>query len=357
MSVLKTIEISFRKFLVEALARLVRRKQKKPLSLEFSSGKVLFIRQDRIGDVLVSTPVFFALAQRYPKLTMDIVLSPKNAVAAQGLPFFRKHWIYSKGPLRTISLMRSIRKEKYDIAVDLTDKTSATVTIFLLLSGARWTIGLDKENSYALDVAVPLKSQRDVHIVERIAELLRPFGIDPEKETLAVKYVPSDASVKVVAEFLNSKNFRARQFIAVNISAGNDTRFWGVARYRALLDQIGKNLAGTPVLILFKDSDRGRAEEIARDRSGVEVAPQFSFDEFAAAISEAGLLVTPDTAAVHLAAAFGVKAVCMFIQSDRNLRIWDAYKSPSENLVTDVDDLSKIAVDDVRKAVKRLWEK
>jgi len=45
---------------------------------------------------------------------------------------------------------------------------------------------------------------------------------------------------------------------------------------------------------------------------------------------------------VHLAAAFGVSAVCMFVQSDKNLRIWDAYKSTAENLVTDVDDLSTI---------------
>ena len=65
----------------------------------------------------------------------------------------------------------------------------------------------------------------------------------------------------------------------------------------------------------------------------------------------------PQKSAVHLAAAFGVSAVCMFVQSDKNLRIWDAYKSTAENLVTDVDDLSTIPVDDVWKAVKRLWEK
>ncbi|MBE0557477.1 MAG: glycosyltransferase family 9 protein [Proteobacteria bacterium] len=231
MGFLKEIEIAFRKSLVQGLARVVRRAPRKPFSLEFTGGKVLFIRQDRIGDVLVSTPVFFCLAQRYPKMRMDILLSPKNVVAAEGLPFFTKFWVYEKNPVEAFALIRKIRKEKYDVVVDLMDKTSATTTIFMLLCKARWRIGLGKENSYALDVAVPLKSQRDVHIVERVAQLLRPFGVDPDEEQLAISYVPSDRSVETVTAYLKEVGLRAKQYLALNISAGNDTRFWGIQNW------------------------------------------------------------------------------------------------------------------------------
>ena len=357
MSALKTIEISFRRFLVKALARLARGKRAKPFSLEFTGGKILFIRQDRIGDVLVSTPVFFALAQHYPKMRMDILLSPKNAVAAEGLPFFRKFWVYEKNPLKAASLVRKIRSERYDVVVDLMDKTSATTTIFLILSNARWRVGLDKENSYALDVTVPLKSQREVHIVERVAELLRPFGINPDEEKLAISYVPSDRSVQTVTDLLKQEGLRAKRYIAINISAGNDTRFWGVEHYRSLCEAVAKNLAEVPVLLLFKEGDRDRALAIAGGKSGVHLPPELSFDQFAAAVSMAGVLVTPDTAAVHLGAAFRVPSVVLFVQSDPQWRIWDAYNSPTESLVTQVDDLSSIPVASVWKAVKKLWEK
>jgi ADP-heptose:LPS heptosyltransferase len=357
LGLVKHIEISFREFLVRALARLVRRRPKKAFSLEFTGGKVLFIRQDRIGDVLVSTPVFFSLAQHYPKMQMDICLSPKNAVAAEGLPFFRKCWVYEKSPLKAFSLIRSIRKEKYDVVVDLMDKTSATTTVFMILSNARWRIGLDKENAYALDVVVPLKSQSEVHIVERVAELLRPFGIDPDHEKLAISYMPSDRSVETVRTFLKERGLVEKKFIAVNISAGNETRFWGIENYRSLCATVAKELPDVRVLLLSKESDREGASAIGRGLGGVSLAPVLTFDQYAAAISLAGLLVTPDTAAVHLGAAFRIPSVVLFVQSDKKWRIWDAYKSPTENLVTEVDDLTRIPVEDVWNALKKLWDK
>jgi ADP-heptose:LPS heptosyltransferase len=357
LAFLKNIEIAFRKLVVRSLARLVRRRDHGPLSLDFAGGKVLFIRQDRIGDVLVSSPVFFALAQRYPKMTMDILLSPNNIAAIEGLPLFRNRWVYEKTPLKVISLIKSIRKQRYDVVVDLMDKTSATTTLLTLLSGARWSIGLEKENSYAFDVVVPLKSQREVHIVERLAELLKPFGIDPDGEKLALSYVLSDQSVAFVEDYLKREDIRPKLFIAVNISAGNETRFWGVSNYRSLCETIRQNLKETPIVMLYKSADGGRAGEIAKGVGGIHLAPQLSFNQFASMIANAAVLITPDTAAVHLAAAFQVPSVVLFVQSDKNWKIWDAYNSPSENLVIDVDDLSQIPVSDVWQALKRLWQK
>jgi len=165
------------------------------------------------------------------------------------------------------------------------------------------------------------------------------------------------ASTESVSALLKEHSLRAKQYLALNISAGNDTRFWGIARYRSLVETIGRELPEVPVLVLFKDSDTERATEIAAGFGKVVLLPRLSFDQFAAAISQAGLLVTPDTAAVHLAAAFRVPSVVMFVQSDKKWRIWDAYKSPTENLVTDVDDLGRIPVAEVWNALRKLWER
>lgn len=61
-------------------------------------------------------------------------------------------------------------------------------------------------------------------------------------------------------------------------------------------------------------------------------------------------LITPDTSAVHLAAAFGVPLVVLYVQSNKGLRVWDPYGVEYESIVADVDDLKVIPAERVFKA-------
>jgi ADP-heptose:LPS heptosyltransferase len=73
-------------------------------------------------------------------------------------------------------------------------------------------------------------------------------------------------------------------------------------------------------------------------------------------IKRSRYLITPDTAAAHLAAAFNIPAVVLYVQSDPSLRIWEPYGSRSECVVTDVDDLKSISVDRVVGAFRNILE-
>lgn len=347
---LKTIERAFRTALLRSLRLLAGRRTPRSLHLT-SSAKILFIRQDRIGDVLISTPLFSAIKRRYPDWTLDVLLSRNNHFVLANSPHIRRRWLYTKGIRGSLRLMRQVRAEHYDAVVDLMDNPSATSTVILLLAGGRVNIGLDKENAYACDVVVPLKSRKDTNIVDRIAELLRPFGIDPGSAGLRVEYAVSPEARASAETFLSSV---PAPRIGVNISAGSDTRFWGVERYRELLAAIRSSASSHSIVLLGKPSDRGRLQQIAAGYDGVTTAPDGTFDEFAAMISRMDILITPDTSAVHLAAAFSVPCVVLYVQSDPDLRIWEPYKTLCEPVITPVDDLSTIPVSAVVRAFERL---
>jgi ADP-heptose:LPS heptosyltransferase len=68
-------------------------------------------------------------------------------------------------------------------------------------------------------------------------------------------------------------------------------------------------------------------------------------------------LVSPDTSAIHLASAFHIPAVVLYVQSDKDLRIWEPYGTDYEVVVTDVDDLTTIPVKDVTDAFMKLIER
>jgi ADP-heptose:LPS heptosyltransferase len=355
MEFLKPVEIGFRRFLVRLLGLLVHRSRPLPAGIDFSTRKYLFVRQDRIGDVLVSTPLIHAMKERYPNASIDFLLSSNNHFVLANEPLVRKRWVYKKTAASAVDILRKIRREHYDFVIDLMDNPSATSTVLCALAGGRWNVGLSKENAYTYDISVPLLSRRDTHIIDRLAMLLTVFGIGRDDLTLKVCYNVSSASKEFADGLLTEHKLLGRTLVGINISPGEGTRFWGVENYQALIRWLHKEHGGFPIMVLYQPSDVSVAEIIAQPFPEIVLSPETkTFDQFAALVQVLGILITPDTSAVHLAAAFSIPSVVMYVQSNKELRIWEPYGSPSETIVTDVDDLRRIPQTAVFQAVERL---
>ena len=353
----KRLEIRLRRLVIRLLRRLTSRKAGPLGEMDLTHARFLFIRQDMIGDVLVSTGLFAAIKEKHPDSILDVVLSPKNLPALTNNPHIRRRWIYNKRLSASLQLIRDLRRERYDFAVDLMDNPSATSTVFSLLAGARWNVGLEKENAFAYDVVVPLLSRKERHIIDRLGQLLPPFGIDPATEELRPRFYPTPEATESARVWWEREGLADRMVLGINISAGTDVRFWGIENFRKLIGGLLKAHPGCVPLVLHKPSDTQRAMTISEPHADVRVSPPTpSFDHFAALVRKTQLLITPDTSAVHLASAFRIPCVALYVQSDPNLRIWDPYRTPHRTLVTPVDDLRSIPVEKVLEAVGSLVE-
>jgi ADP-heptose:LPS heptosyltransferase len=355
MEFLKPLEIGFRRFLLRALGLFVKRGRALPDSFDFSTKKYLFVRQDRIGDVLVSTPLIHVLKTKYPESTVDFLLSSNNHFVLSNEPLVRKRWIYRKTLMSAVDIVRSLRRERYDFVIDLMDNPSATSTVLCALAGGTWNVGLSKENAYSYDIVVPLLSRRDFHIIDRLAALLNVFGIRTDEMNLKVRYNVLEENKNAASRFLEQELGRSDRVIGVNISPGEGTRFWGTEHYQGLIRWLKSRYTDCTVLVLYQPADKKVAQSIVSPFSDVVLSPETkTFDEFAALVERLRILITPDTSAVHLAAAFSIPSVVLYVQSNKDLRIWEPYGSPTESLVADVDDLSTISVDQVTQACERL---
>jgi ADP-heptose:LPS heptosyltransferase len=340
-----------RRRVVRTFGALVHRRSAPPTPHDLANARILLIRQDRIGDVLVSTPLIEALRQALPGLQIDLLLSTNNVAALPGLTGIRKAWVYERTFVSMLRLLRGLRLERYTVAVDLMDNPSATSTAFCVLSGARWTVGLEKENDYSYDVRVPLRSRREYHIIERLSPLVEPFGFKASEAERPVAYAPQTSSREGAHAVMRERGLLERRKIGVNISAGSERRYWGTERYREIVAFLSKRHPEAAILVLCKPGDRDRAGEIVEDHpSAWVVPPSSSFDAFAACVEHLDALVTPDTSVVHLASAFKIPAVVLYIQSNPDLRIWEPYRTPHAAVVTTVDDLRSISTEEVQAA-------
>jgi ADP-heptose:LPS heptosyltransferase len=337
------------------LGVFIRRRRPLPPNVDFREAKFLFVRQDRIGDVLVSTPLFSELKSAFPRATIDVLLSTNNQFVLENDPSVRKRWVYRKNIVAIMTLLRELRAERYDFVIDLMDNPSATSTLLLAWAGGRWNVGLQKENAYVYDVCVPLLSRKDTHIVDRLAELLKVFGIQVDNSKLRLHYHTSQESVNFAADFWTERQLTDKTVVGINISPTDGVRFWGINNYQRLISSLRESFASFELLLLYHPDDKRIAEKIAAPFSDVLLSPEtHSFDQFAAMIQRLNFIISPDTSAVHVAAAFQVPSVVLYVQSNPNLRIWDPYNSPSETLVTPVDDLTTIPPEQVFEAFGRL---
>src|SRR3970040_2014047 len=187
MGISKSIEVGYRRALLRILQMSVR-SHASVVKTDYDNCKFLFVRQDRIGDVLVSTPLLLSLKKHYPRAVVDVLLSSNNHFVLNNEPAVRKRWVYDKRFLSSLRTLRAIRAERYDFVVDLMDNPSATSTVILLLAGGKWNVGLEKDNQYAYDIVVPMLSRKETHIVDRLGPLFNSFCLDNTKENLQIQY-------------------------------------------------------------------------------------------------------------------------------------------------------------------------
>jgi len=164
-----------------------------------------------------------------------------------------------------------------------------------------------------------------VHPVERIAQLLLPFGIDPATEPLDLAYPLEQADIARSQATLGPKTHPLR--LGVNLSGRLVERYWGRANYIGLIRHVMQHDPRFGVSVCGAPRDAAEVEAVAQATGARAVPARPSLREFAAILHQFDLLLTPDTAAVHLAAAFKLPTVGLY-QPEPGLALWLPYKTP-----------------------------
>jgi heptosyltransferase IV len=320
--------------------------------------RVLLLRQDRIGDVLISTPVIRALRRLLPDAQIDMVMSTNNISVRQAIDSEIDHvFVFRKSLLHLLLLRRALRRRRYDLVIDLMDNASSTSALLISGAQARMAIGVDKVNRGVYTHVVPLADQTRVHIVERICRLLWPLGVDLRGEDLRLSFPLTDVQ-RSAAKALISDGSQL-PVLAVNISGSDVHRMYPETMMIELLRQISDRWAGPEkarvqlcILSAPMHAEMARRIGIASGISVVE--PQTSYPMFAACLASADMLLTPDTSAVHAAAAYRVPSVVLFSQDSRGIMPWFPYGTPCWPCVTARGALETIPVEDIVHAVDQM---
>ena len=169
-------------------------------------NKILIIQTAFLGDVILATPVVSELKRLYPNSTIDFLVRKGNESLLENNSNINSVLVFNKanGKLKSINLLiKSIRKEKYDLVINLHRFSSSG--IIAGLSRGKMRYGFKKNPFSALYTKTfDHKIGDGTHEVERNLSVIKEFGAISKKRP---ELYPSDKDKSNISKFITNEYF------------------------------------------------------------------------------------------------------------------------------------------------------
>lgn len=327
---------------------------------------VLYVRYERIGDMIMSTSMIRALASAQSTIALDVLGTQVNAPVLQGNPYVSRVVTLGKGRGAFAGLLKELRQRRYDVVVDgRVNKPAAFVSTPLVMwaAGARYRIGAGGgagDLIYNIRVRPFDRNDMGTHYMDASAYLAEPFGVDvanfdwrPELFLTAAECSEAEAAWQGIRATDHGAHAVGRQKrLLLNLSASEPKRRWPDERFIEVMRPVLSRYPSLRVGVMALPSEWSSAQAVASALGAVTIGTPTIRTAFAA-IGAADVVFTPDTSISHAAAALRKPAVVLL---KRDHAQYAPYRLAGSIVYWDGDTIEALPVAPVVDAVSELVE-
>ncbi len=286
-------------------------------------GRILLVKFWGIGNLFMMLPSVGALRSAYPDAEIDILTLETNRSAAEYLGVFdHVYTVDTKGYLRfigaTFSMFSALRRREYDRVIDFEQfaRYSAVATAVI---GSKVTVGFMTSRQHRhLLYSHPVAYDNNIHITRSYCSLARAAGADCAQCDVSFflpSARPSDAGGRGILGGLGVPAAATVIVMHVGTSDNFSERRWPTSSYAALADLLAGERNVRIVLTGLKEEAHLAAE--VRDLASAgdrifDASGTLTFEQYDMLIRASALVVSADTAAVHIASAAGIPVVGLY---------------------------------------------
>ena len=262
-------------------------------------NRILVITLSNIGDIILTTPVISTLLKEFPKVRIDVMVGPQGREIFEKDPNVFKVIIYDKhmtiGEKRRLQL--KLKKLRYDLVVDIRN------TVFPLLIGPKYR------------TATIQKFPRSVlHSRKRHLYRLKSVGIDNLEE---LPYIHITKEDDAHVEKLLKENGVADPIVVVNAGAKSHLKRWTIDGFAEVSDRLISECRTSVVFVGLQDDEPIVKEIMTKMKNKPHnFVNRTNVRQLAGLLKRSRLLITNDSAPLHLGGAVGVKVVALFGPTD-----------------------------------------
>ncbi|NJN86642.1 MAG: glycosyltransferase family 9 protein [Leptolyngbyaceae cyanobacterium SL_7_1] len=292
--------------------------------------RLLVMRLDNIGDVIMTSPALRTLRQAFPRAQITLMTSPGGALTAPLLPWvdevlpWRVLWQdlgrLDFDPAREWQLVETLRSRQFDAAIIFTSFSQSPYPAAFIsaLADIPLRLGESKETDEGiLTHAIP-PTPDTIHQVDRNLRLLEAIGVEVSDRRLALQIPPTVLP--------------AEPYLLLNPWTTCQSRNYDPIRF-ATAARLLSEKTGYPVVVTGVEKDRERSQpllEILGDRA-IDLMGKTNLSELAGLIASAQLVLTNNTSTMHIVDATQTPSVILFAGTELECQ-WQPRHSPSRLL-------------------------
>ena len=302
-----------------------------------AARRVLAVRLDALGDVLMTTPALHAIRGTRPHRHLTLLTSASGGAAARlvddvdDVIVYDAPWLKATAPRtdsrQDLAMAARLRLARFDAAVIFTvySQNPLPAALLCFLADIPQRLAHCRENPYQLLTdwvpdTEPAETIR--HEVRRQLDLVAHVGWTTDDERLRVS-IPEAARASVRARLQRFGIARGREWVVVHPGASASSRRYPAEGFAAACARLAEERGSLPIFT----GDRGEQELVEKVRAGlggpsISLAGELSLAELTALIAEAPLLISNNTGPVHLAAAVGTPVVDLYALTNPQHTPW-----------------------------------
>lgn len=277
--------------------------------------KFLVLQLKRIGDLILTTPALSTLRERYPKASITLAVSETCAGLIPAMPFVDETLIYRRCG-RNARVWGRMAMSHFDVCLDFTGTDRSALFSFLSKAEVRATFQWVQKSAYRpmfynrfIDSSV-----RENHTVDHYLDLLKAVDVTASDVPVTLQ-IPESEKARAAALLAEVGVDIQKPFVLVHPGTARPEKFWVPERWAAVIDHCQGNL-GLPCVVTGSNdiAERDHLQAITKAiltplRS---LAGKIDLLTLSALVERTHLLLSMDSAPVHLGAAFGTRQVSLF---------------------------------------------
>jgi ADP-heptose:LPS heptosyltransferase len=296
-----------------------------------SCKKILVIRPDNMGDLLMSAPAIRALSESF-KCDITLLTSTMALEASSLLPWITEVICYDLPWIKTVNalapdafsdVIAAIRSRDFDgcILFNVSSQNPAPSVMVAFMAGIPLRAAYCRENLYGLLthwLPDPEPYFEIQHQVARDLKLCSFIGANTSDQRIRISIQENAATPKL-------KDFGLKKdgFFIFHVGVSEEKRRFPEKEWIKLAKLVASKY-GLPILLSGNSKERDTIANIATEigKDAISLAGLFNLKELTACIAMARAMVSVNTGPMHLAAAAGTPVLALYAKTNPQHSPW-----------------------------------
>lgn len=336
-------------------------------SVDSASSYLVLRFDDKLGDSVTSTGFLKSLKQHKPNTRVSVVAGPSTVDLYRSLDFVDEVFVGRKGLVNTLKLMGQLRSHHFDFLINTSHILNPRTVVVAALVKAFRKLNFESHASGIFTEVISIDFLKD-HVTERYRKALQVLGVPASAQDLSYTLAVSERARLDVSKVFQELKSRYEPIIVLNSFAGGKLRNLNMKTTVSLVSELTQKYPQAFIISLANSGDHRILKswvEKAQINRWICYPEYSSLDHNLALAEKADMMITPDTAWVHLACALKKKLVAIYREdidlTEINSVIWSPFGTKAKVIFARTErghehDINSVKIFSIVSAVQELLD-